>query len=100
MKHLLILLSILAFSNCTEAQASHEGSDSGRSSYEKQQDTYRQHGYDTYRNGPLPEAYRPSNIERDNRELERQQRDTAEQTRRGTYGQPYGDTGGQTRRGY
>ncbi|MBS0167565.1 MAG: hypothetical protein JSR29_15895 [Nitrospira sp.] len=46
-----------------------------RNSYEQQQETYRQHGYDTYRNGPLEETRRE---EARRQEQERQrQRDQA-----------------------
>lgn len=90
MRHALILLSLLALTSCTEAQASSYDSPDGKpqNSYETQQETYRQHGYDSYRNGPLQETLEQQR--REERRQEEHRRETAEQNRR----QPYGDSGG------
>ncbi len=47
-----------------------------RNSYERQQETYRQHGYDTRQNGPLPET-----IAEERRRQEQRQREADDQQR-------------------
>lgn len=83
-----ILFGLLVLSSCAvEAQAtSYDDYPDGkpRNSYERQQEEYRQHGYDTSRNGPLQET-----IEQQRREQRRQEeqarQDAQERQRRDTY---------------
>ena len=95
MKHALILLSLLTLSSCTDAQAiSYDDYPDGkpRNSYERQREDYRQHNYDSYRNGPLQETLEQER--REQRRQEEQRREYEQRQQRDTYG---GDTYGNTR---
>lgn len=96
MKHRLLLLSLLLTLTSTEAQAISYDSQDGqpRNSWEQQQETYRKHNYDTYRNGPLAET-----VERERRQENQQNRQRGsasqernrEDNRRDSYGQRSGE---------
>ncbi|MBX3325748.1 MAG: hypothetical protein U0223_11715 [Nitrospira sp.] len=51
-------LGLLLLPAITLAWSDPEADGKPRNSWERQQETYRQHGYDTYRNGPLEETRR------------------------------------------
>ncbi len=100
MKHTLILLSLLALSSCSDAQAiSYDDYPDGkpRNSYERQREDYRQHNYDSYRNGPLQETLEQQR--REERRQEEQRRDTAERQSRDSYGNSGGQYDGQDCKG-
>ena len=63
-----------------------------RNSWERQQETYRQHNYDTYKNGPLDEtlAEERRKQERQREERERQERQQSQDRHGyGQYRSPY-----------
>ena len=89
----LILLSLLSIASCTDAQAiTYDDYPDGkpRNSYERQQEEYRQHNYDSYRNGPLQETIEQRR--RDERRQEEQRRESEQSQRRDSYGDTYGNS--------
>lgn len=63
-----------------------------RNSYERQREEYRQHNYDSYRNGPLQETLEQQR--REERRQEEYRRDNAERQRSDSYGNSSGYYGG------
>jgi hypothetical protein len=54
---ILFLLSIASCTSTTAQAISYDSEDGKpRNSYERQREEYRQHNYDSYRNGPLQET--------------------------------------------
>lgn len=103
MKHILFLLTLLSLSTgglTTTAQAISYDSEDGqpRNSWEQQQETYRKHNYDTYRNGPLPETQEQERRQENRKERNRQdqRRGSSQDNRRGEGG---GYSGGDTCKG-
>lgn len=85
-----ILFGLPALASCTSTTAeaiSYNDYQDGkpRNSYEKQREEYRQHNYDSYRNGPLQET-----LEQERRE-ERRREEYRREQRRESYGQYGGD---------
>lgn len=72
-----ITLFVLALASCTAQEAQAVKSDEYASSYDRQQETYRKHGYDTYQNGPLPQT-----MEEDRRKQQRREEEQRYQERR------------------
>ncbi|OQW34813.1 MAG: hypothetical protein A4E19_18025 [Nitrospira sp. SG-bin1] len=76
MLHALLLLGLLLMAAVMPAQAT-TYDDPYKSSWEQQRETYRKHGYDTYRNGPLPETLEQQR--REERRREEYRRDSERQ---------------------
>lgn len=98
-KLLLTAVALLTLPTLTLAWDDQDGKT--RNAYEQQQHTYQKHGYDTYRNGPLPEAHQPTNTDRYN-EYQRQQaeEDRRRQERMNQQNQGYSYGSGQHRQGH
>lgn len=54
--HLLLASALLTLPSLAMSWTDPEADGKPRSSWERQQETYRQHGYDTRQNGPLDET--------------------------------------------
>ncbi|MBX3327416.1 MAG: hypothetical protein U0223_16820 [Nitrospira sp.] len=89
MKTIALTLGLMVLPALTLAWDESDGKP--RNSYERQQETYRQHGYDTYRNGPLPETL-VEERRRQEQQRQREDRQRQEEQHRSSnsgYGQPY-----------
>lgn len=89
-----IVLLLLSITSTTAQAISYDNSEDGkpRNSWERQLEEYRQHNYDSYRNGMALEA-----LERQQREQKRQEeqrREAAERQRNDSYGNRDGVYGG------